>query len=138
MVNPKILLACVAILAAVSAQPALSAAPQKFDTTVTLKVDMTPGRSAAPRGTFAWHGKVKSEKDECENKRFVGLWTIPEGGGSPVLRGKDLTGPDGKWLIPVEANYDGEYYAEAAKRTLGSGKICKLGRSESYIRDIMP
>ena len=129
-------LICIALIACL-AQPAEAAAPAKFDTKVTLKVDMFP-RAVTARGTFSWEGKVKSSKDTCENKRFVTVYTVPEGGGKPVNRGEDLTGPDGKYSVLVDANYDGEYYAEAAKKTLPNGKVCKFGRSESIIRDIQP
>ncbi len=114
------------------------AAPEKFKTEVTLKVQMgvTPPRSR--RGTFRWYGKVKSENEKCENKRFVTLWTEPLGGGVPSNRGEDLTRPDGKWSVYVDANTEGEWYAEAEKRTLGNGSICKSARSERYIRDLTP
>jgi hypothetical protein len=114
------------------------AAPEKFKTEVTLKVEMgvTPPRSR--RGTFRWHGKVKSENEKCENKRFVTLWTEPLGGGVPSSRGEDLTGPDGKWAVFVDANTEGEWYAEADKKTLGNGNICKSARSNVIIRDLSP
>jgi hypothetical protein len=138
MVKLKVLLSALLVAAvACLAQPAGAAAPEKFDTKVTLKIDMTP-RAHAARGTFSWEGRVKSAKDACENNRVVTLYTVPEGGGKPVDRGDSTTGKDGKYAVLVTANYDGEYYAEAAKRTLGNGNLCKLGRSESIFRDNMP
>lgn len=137
MVKPKIFLVCLVAFCASVVQPASAAAPQKYPTEVTLKIDMTP-RAAAARGTFSWEGRVKSAKDSCENQRLVALYTVPEGGGKPVFRGDSTTGQNGKYAVIVDANYDGEYYAEASKRTLGNGKICKFGRSESIIRDVAP
>ena len=136
MVNRAISLACL-LVTAVAVQPATAAAPQKFPTEVTLKVDMSP-RAQLARGTFSWEGRVKSANEACENKRLVTLYTVPDGGGKPVIRGDSTTGQDGKYAVIVDANYEGEYYAEASKRTLGNGKVCKFGRSESIIRDFTP
>jgi len=118
--------------------PSGAAAPQKFSTTVTLEVQMGVRAPAAARGTFDWHGRVKSAKDQCKNRRFVTLYTVPEGGGKPAIRGSFTTGKNGRYSVIVEANYDGEYYAEAAKRILGNGKVCKFDRSESIVRDVAP
>jgi len=112
----------------------MRAAPERFKTEVSLKVEMgvTPPR----RGTFRWYGKVKSENDKCENKRFVNLWTEPLGGGTPSARGEDLTGPDGKWAVFVDVNTEGEWYALVDKKTLGNGNICKSARSNVIVRDL--
>ncbi len=131
LIGPLVLLSCLAT-------PSGAAPPQKFKTTVTLEVEMGVRAQTSARGTFDWHGRVKSANDSCKNKRVVTLYTIPEGGGKPVIRGTDTTGKNGKYSVIVDANYDGEYYAEAAKRTLGSGKVCKPGRSKSLFRDVMP
>jgi hypothetical protein len=135
MVNPKSFLPALIVAAlAIAAHPASAAAPEKFDTQVTLKVDTTP----RARGTFSWEGRVKSAKDSCENNRLVTLYTVPEGGGEPVSRGDSTTGKDGKYAVIVDANYDGEYYSEASKRTLANGTVCKFGRSKSVVRDVVP
>ena len=130
--------ALLALTAVLLTAPAGAKAPDKIPVNISIRLDTTP-RAVAPRGTFVYKGKLRSEKRACENNRVVTLWKVPEGTDIKENVGSQETPGTGKYAIESLANNDGEYYTTTPEVTLpGSGKVCKRGRSKSLIRDVQP
>jgi hypothetical protein len=77
-----------------------------------------------------FNGKVKSEKDACQDKRKVTVFRNRD----DEKIGEDTTGEDGKWNVELGTFAEaGKYHAEVKKRTLDKNKKHKhvCGSTES-------
>ena len=108
-------------LLALAAVPALAA-------TVHIESEIKL-RNNAP----AFHGRIVSDNDACEQGRSVKLFKERRNGGKRLL-GTTTSDLDGKWQVLVDPLSSGAYFAVAQKREEGTaGTIFVCDRAKSRI-----
>jgi hypothetical protein len=85
----------------------------------------------------AFHGRVKSPNDACEDNRLVKLFKKKRSGGRKLL-GKTHTDVEGKWEIIVDPLRSGSYRAvvkQRAEGTAGTTFVCLRDKSKRAVVD---
>jgi len=107
-------MAAVAMLVSLGAGPA-GAHDERYKSRLTLK---EPAFVVPTRGTFAYRGRITSERSQCEPGRTIALYRKQP--GSPEVEvGNTETNAEGKYSITLEVNMAGKYYARASKGSYG-------------------
>jgi hypothetical protein len=97
----------------------------RFDSTVVLR-DSFP----------AFHGRVKSENDACEENRRVKMFR--KRSGPDEVLGTDETNSQGRWKVIVDPLSSGAYYAKVKRREEGAAGtifVCKSDKSPLVVVD---
>jgi len=96
------------------------------------------GSTIKMRQSFpAFHGKVKSSNDACEQNRLVKLFKKRRNGGRRLL-GKTHTDAAGKWEVIVDPLSSGVYRAVVKQRsegTAGTIFVCLRDKSRQAVVD---
>jgi hypothetical protein len=109
-------------LVALVAVPALAA--QTVHITSEIKL-----RNNAP----AFHGRIVSDNDACEQSRSVKLFKERRNGGKKLL-GTTTSDLEGKWQVLVDPLSSGAYFAVGQKREEGTaGTVFVCDRAKSRI-----
>jgi hypothetical protein len=123
-------LALTAVLALVFAGLAISAAPATNTVEINSRIIM--------RETFpAFHGRVKSPNDACEDNRLVKLFKKKPSRDRKLL-GKTFTDEEGKWEIIVDPLTSASYRAVVKQReegTAGTLFVCLRDKSKRVVVD---
>jgi hypothetical protein len=122
-------LALTAVLALAFSGLSISAAPATNTVEINSRLIM--------RQTFpAFHGRVKSPNNACEDNRLVKLFK-KRSGGRKVL-GKTFSDVEGKWEIIVDPLSSGSYRAvvkQRAEGTAGTTFVCLRDKSKRAVVD---
>ena len=126
--TPK--LALTAVLALAFSGLTISAAPATNTVEINSRLIM--------RQTFpAFHGRVKSPNNACEDNRLVKLFKKKRSGGRKVL-GNTFSDVEGKWEIIVDPLSSGSYRAVVKQReegTAGTIFVCLRDKSKRAVVD---
>lgn len=120
---------------------AASASATSYPTTVTAELTYIPpynaglvycGPPCIPvvvyGGYWAIHGVVSSPEPACVSRRPVSVWRLQSGGAEEVRRG--LADDEGNYsLFLTSSAPTGDYFVEAAAKTLAPGEWCEPARS---------
>jgi hypothetical protein len=81
----------------------------------------------------AFHGRIVSDNDACEQGRSVKMFKQKRNGGKKLL-GTTTSDLEGKWQVLVDPLSSGAYFAVAQKRKEGTaGTIFVCDRAKSRI-----
>jgi hypothetical protein len=81
----------------------------------------------------AFHGRIVSDNDACEQARSVKLFKERRNGGKKLL-GATTSDLEGKWQVLVDPLSSGAYFAVAQKRKEGTaGTVFVCDRAKSRI-----
>jgi hypothetical protein len=111
--------------AAVAAIPALATNIVKIDSKVRIS-------HHAP----AFHGRVKSDNQACEEGRNVKLFKRRH--GPDHVLGHDESNHNGGWKVHVDPLSSGAYYAKVTRREEGAAGtifVCRRDRSKTVVVD---
>jgi hypothetical protein len=115
--------------AAAAALVALAATVPAMATRTVHIASETKLRNHAP----AFHGRIVSDNDACEQGRSVKMFKQKRNGGKKLL-GATISDLDGKWTVLVDPLSSGAYFAVAQKREEGTaGTIFVCDRAKSRI-----
>ena len=99
----------------------------------TVRIDSKVSMSDRPP---AFHGKVTSENQACEQGRRVRLYNKLI--GPDELLGSDQTNNAGRWTVELDPLSSGAYYAKVIRRSEGAAGttfICKADISRTLVVD---
>lgn len=81
----------------------------------------------------AFHGRITSSNDACEQARSVKLFKLKRNGGKKLL-GQTISDVEGKWTVLVDPLKSGAYFAVAQRREEGTaGTIFVCDRAKSRV-----
>jgi hypothetical protein len=113
-------MAAAALLALAVTVPAMATRTVHISSEIKL-------RNHAP----AFHGRIVSDNDACEQSRSVKLFKERRNGDKKLL-GKTASDLEGKWAVIVDPLSSGAYFAVAQKRKEGTaGTIFVCDRAKS-------
>ena len=123
-------LALTAVLALVFSGLAISAAPATNTVEINSRLIMRPNFPA-------FHGRVKSPNNACEDNRLVKLFKKKPSRDRKLL-GKTFTDEEGKWEIIVDPLSSASYRAvvkERSEGTAGTTFVCLRDKSKLAVVD---
>jgi hypothetical protein len=123
-------LALTAVLALAFSGLTISAAPATNTVEINSRLIMRPNFPA-------FHGRVKSPNNACEDNRLVKLFKKKRNGGRELL-GKTFSDEEGKWEIIVDPLSSGAYRAvvkQRAEGTAGTTFVCLRDKSKLAVVD---
>jgi hypothetical protein len=85
----------------------------------------------------AFHGRIVSNNDACEQGRSVKLFKERRSGAKKLL-GKTASDLEGKWQVLVDPLKSGAYFAVAQRReegTAGTIFVCERAKSRTVVVD---
>ena len=123
-------LALTAVLALAFSGLTISAAPATNTVEINSRLIMRPNFPA-------FHGRVKSPNNACEDNRLVKLFKKKRSGGRKLL-GKTHTDSAGHWEVIVDPLSSGVYRAvvkQRAEGTAGTIFVCLRDKSQRAVVD---